>query len=115
MAAAAVITLAPLVVPILKPIVTSLVVHLEHLFGTKTGPTKFATAVSTTLGIADQLAAAGKIPGSIDGVTVSTLVESVVQELKSANILTPSITPPSVIGGIPTGASVNVTGTLTLG
>lgn len=117
MAAAAVIGLAPLVVPIIKPLIESLVTHVEHLFGAKTGPTKFQSVLDAVTPILAQLSTAGKIPGTIDTSSVQMLIESVVQELKATGVLNPSITIPPVIStsGITQGTSVKVTGTLVLG
>ena len=95
----------------LKPLVTSLVTHVEALFGGKTGQTKFQTVVDQLVPVIDALATAGKIPGTIDGVSVGSLVESVVQELKSKGQLNPTITPVSPVG---VSGTYKVSGSITL-
>lgn len=88
--AAAIIPIVAAAAPLLRPAISWLAVHVEHLFGAKTGPTKFDIVLNAALKIASDLATSGKIPGSLDAVSVATLVESVVQELKSSGVLNPN-------------------------
>ena len=64
---------------------------VEHLFGHKTGPTKFDIVFQTILKTAQDLATAGKIPGQLDNASIASLIESIVQELKAQGVLTPEI------------------------
>jgi hypothetical protein len=124
MAAAAVVALAPIGAELLKialpkitPLVTSLITHAEALFGAKTGPTKFQSVLDAATPFINALSASGKIPGTLDGVSVGTIIETIVQDLKSKNLLDPSSVIPSIA---PTstntqGTSVKLTGTLILG
>lgn len=108
--------LIKLALPLIRPLAESLVVHAEHLFGAKTGPTKFATVLTAITPYVEALATSGAIPGAIDGVSVATIVEGVVQDLKSKNILNPSVSIPQVTAGANNLlGSVKVTGTLNLG
>ena len=109
-------TVISAVIPLITPLVQSLVVHVEKLFGAKTGPDKFQSVLAAILPVVNALSTAGKIPGTVDGVAVGSIIESVVQELKGKGILNPSVTIPPVAGSNNLlGASVKVTGTLTLG
>ncbi len=57
--AAALVPLIAAGYPILKPVILSLVTHIEHLFGAKTGPTKLKAVldalspIAAALGVAD--------------------------------------------------------------
>lgn len=75
--------------PLLIPLIQSLVMHAENLFGAKTGGTKLETVVNAVLPIAQQLAASGKLPGQLDAGSITAMVESVVQNFKAQNILNP--------------------------
>ena len=113
--AAAIIPLAsavlPIVIPLLRPVVESLVTHVEKIFGAKTGETKFQTVVDQLTPLVEALATSGKIPGTIDGVHVGSLVETVVQDLKSKGVLTPTIIPASPLGA---GGTYKISGNITL-
>lgn len=122
MATAAIIALAPLIsaaIPVIKPVIQSLVLHVEKLFGAKTGPDKFKAVLQAITPIVDAMATSGRIPGTIDGVAVSSLIEAVVQEFKATGILNPSVNPttlPTPAGaGAPLGSSYKLSGTLILG
>lgn len=109
-------TLISAALPLVTPLIQALVVHVEKLFGAKTGQQKFQSVLSAVIPVIDALSAAGKIPGTIDGVAVGSIIESVVQDLKAKGILNPSITIPPVVGGSTAGfGAVKVTGTLNLG
>lgn len=122
--AATAIALAPIIsaaIPLIKPLLQSLVLHVEKLFGAKTGQTKFEQVLAAATPIVNQLATAGKIPGTIDGIALGSLIETIVQEFKGANVLNPSVTLPSLPtstgAGVATasGSNFKVFGTLTLG
>lgn len=93
MAAAAIPALISLAVPLLKPIISSLVLHVESLFGAKTGATKFQSVVDSVTPIINALSTAGILKGTVDGMSVGTLIESIVQDLKGAGMLTPATLP----------------------
>jgi hypothetical protein len=83
---------APLIasaIPLLTPLVTGLVHHVEALFGTKTGPAKFSIVLACVTAVATQLSTAGMLPGQLDPASIAAMIESVVQELKSKGILNP--------------------------
>jgi hypothetical protein len=75
--------------PLIQPLVMSLVVHMERLFGHKTGPTKLDNVVTTVFKVLDDLSTAGKIPGSFDKASVTQLVESIVADLNQKGVLNP--------------------------
>lgn len=112
-------TLLSAAIPLVTPLVQSLVLHAEHLFGAKTGQQKFQSVLSAVTPVVDALSAAGKIPGTLDGVAISSIIESVVQNYKASGVLNPSVVIPQITGSngnisSPMG-SVKVSGTLTLG
>jgi hypothetical protein len=123
MAAAAVITLAPIAAELLKvalpkirPLAESLILHAEQLFGAKTGPVKFQSVLEALTPFISALSTSGKIPGTLDGVAVGTIIETIVQDLKSKDQLNPSVIPPVASGSIPsTGTQIKVSGTLIIG
>jgi len=87
--AAAVIPIIAAAAPLLQPLISSLVMHVEHIFGHKTGPTKFDNVLTAVLKTASDLATAGKIPGQLDPSSIATMIESVVQDLKARGVLNP--------------------------
>lgn len=106
-------TVAPAVLKIAIPKLwsagESLVLHVEKLFGSKTGPTKFETVVNALAPIANALSTAGIIPGVLDGSGLGSIVETIVQDLKRKEQLTPDVvlTPP--VGGTKFAVSGNLT------
>jgi hypothetical protein len=113
--AAAIIPILAAAAPLLTPLIRTLAVHVEHLFGARTGPTKFDVVLQSVLKAADAMATGGQIPGRLDPASIAAMVQTVVQQLQSAGILTPeassalvSATP--LIGSHP----MKVTGQLTL-
>lgn len=108
-------TLISAAIPVITPLVQSLVLHVEKLFGAKTGQQKFQSVMSAVVPVVDALAASGKIPGSIDGVAIGSIIESIVQDFKSKGILNPSVVIPQITGSGTSLGSVKVTGTLILG
>jgi len=94
--------------PLLKPVITSLVTHIESLFGSKTGNTKLQTVLNALKPVADALSSAGIIPGKIDASSLSTIIQTVVEELNSSGVLkgtstTPTALPPnSAVVGVST-------------
>lgn len=88
--AAAAIPLITAAIPLLQPLISSLVVHVENLFGAKTGPTKFDAVLNAVTKVASDLSTAGKIPGQLDPNSIAMLIETVVQDLKSTGVLNPS-------------------------
>lgn len=121
---------APLIaaaIPLLQPLISNLVMHVEKLFGAKTGSTKFQTVLDAILPIATSLGTAGKLPGQLDAATIGTLIESTVQSLKASGVLNPT-TADAVVNaissvGLPTPANAPaagntlriLSGTLTVG
>lgn len=91
--AAAIIPLVTAAIPLLTPLVMSLVTHVEHLFGAKTGATKFDNVLTSTLKVAQDLGTAGKIPGQLDPQSIAVLIQSVVSDMKAKGLLTPEIAP----------------------
>src|SRR5689334_22161608 len=81
--AAATIPLITAAIPLLTPIITNLIQHVESLFGAKTGETKFKTVLDAVTAIAGQLSTAGKLPGVLDPSTLAQQIEVIVQDLKS--------------------------------
>ncbi len=113
---------APLIIaalPILKPYITMLITHAEHLFGDKTGVTKFDNVLQATVKTAADLSTAGKLPGTLDPSSIAMMIETEVQNLKNTGVLTPAAaseivktTSTNINTATPT--TVKVTGTLTL-
>lgn len=106
----------------LLPQIPGIVQAVEGWFGGGQGPTKLATALDMTSAAANRLATAGKIDGIPDATTLTTLVETVVQQLKSQGLLDaatpkpaapvqPSQVPVSPIGS-GTGIRIVITGIL---
>lgn len=89
--AAALIPILTAAAPLLSPLIQSIVLHVERLFGAGTGPQKLTTAVNTILGIADDLSKSGKIPGVLDPASITGLIQATVTDLKSRGILTPDL------------------------
>lgn len=101
--------------PLLTPLIESLVTHVETLFGAKTGPTKFDVVLQAVGKAAQDLGAAGKLPGQLDTATIATMIETVVQNLKAAGVLNPNIKPAdSVPSAVRAPGTYNFTGTMTL-
>ena len=96
--AAAIIGLVGAALPILTPFLTSAIHHVEVLFGAGTGPTKLDTVVNAGLQLAGSLSTAGKIPGTIDVATMTTFVQTLVQELQAQGLLNPTSSA-SIIAG----------------
>lgn len=87
--AAAVIPVVAAAAPLLMPLIQSLVTHVEHLFGAKTGADKFALVLQSTIAAADKLSAAGKIPGTLDPASIATMIQTLVSQLNANGVLTP--------------------------
>jgi hypothetical protein len=100
--------------PLLTPLIESLVTHVESLFGAKTGATKFGVVLGAVTKAAEDLGTSGKLPGQLDAATIATMIETVVQNLKSAGVLNPNIKPADAVPTTPKGGTFSVTGTLTL-
>jgi hypothetical protein len=98
-------------VPLLTPLIGTLVTHVESLFGAKTGPTKFDVVLNAVTKAASDLSTAGKLPGQLDSAAIGTMIETVVQSLNAANVLNPNIKPSD---SLPRGGTFTVSGTLTL-
>ena len=81
--AAAVIPIVLAAAPLLQPLITSLVTHVEHLFGAKTGKTKFDLVLGAVTQAAEQLATAGKIPGVLDAQSIAAMIQTVVTDLQA--------------------------------
>ena len=77
--------------PLLEPVIRYVVLNMEHLFGAGTGPQKLSTAVTTMLGIANDLSKAGKIPGTLDAASVTGLIQAIVTDMKNRGVLTPEL------------------------
>jgi len=97
--AAAIIPILSSAIPLLRPYIISLVTHVEHLFGPKTGPTKFDAVLKALLDAASKLSTAGKLPGTLDPGSAGSMIESIVQELKALGILNPAGVAPIVQAG----------------
>jgi len=120
--ATAIIPIVVAAAPLLQPLINSLIIHVEKLFGAKTGTTKFDNVLQATLKTATDLSTAGKIPGTLDPATIAMMVEAEVQSLKAAGVLTPEIATQIVnntsaakmaIAGV--SQPLKVTGNLTIG
>jgi hypothetical protein len=105
--------------PLLQPLISSLIIHVERLFGAGTGPVKFANVVSATVQTAADLSTAGKLPGLLTAETIAMMVETEVQSLKASGVLTPANAALIVSQPITTstpGQQLHITGgSLTLG
>jgi hypothetical protein len=108
--AAVAVPLIVAAIPMLKPLITGLVHHVEVLFGHKTGPTKFDQVLKATLNAAQALATAGKIPGQLDPASIAMMIETEVQQLKAAGALTPEASA-AVVSGTGAAQSLTLTGT----
>ncbi len=108
--AAAIIPIIAAAEPILAPLIHRLVLFVESKFGPKTGPTKFSTVVAAIGPVANALATAGLIPGTLDGVSIAALVQSVVQSLQSTGILNPATA--AVINAQPIGVGTGSPSTI---
>jgi uncharacterized protein (DUF697 family) len=93
--AAAIVPLISAAAPVLVPLIVSLVKKVEGLFGKKTGPAKLAAVSQATQAVANNLSAAGNIPGLLNMETIISLVEGVVQALKANGQLESEVTPPT--------------------
>lgn len=87
--AAAIIPILVAAEPLLRPLILSLIVHAEKLFGDKTGAIKFNNVLTAVVKTAEDLSTSGKIPGTLDPASLANMIESGVQELKNKKILTP--------------------------
>ena len=87
----------------LLPEIPTIVKAVEGLFGSGRGQTKLSTAVDMTTQAANALATAGKIQGIPDATTLTTLIETIVQQMNSAGQLGKSETntPPNAVGPNP--------------
>lgn len=94
--AAAVIPIVAAAAPLIIPLIKSAVLHVEALFGHKTGPTKFEVVLAYVAKLAEALSTAGKIPGTLDASSIAALIESIVQQMKADGILTPEVAGPLV-------------------
>jgi uncharacterized protein (DUF697 family) len=88
--AAAIIPVVLAAAPLLQPLITSLVTHVEHLFGAKTGPTKFDVVLNAVTKAAEDLSAAGKLPGVLDSQSITAMIQTVVADLQAAGVLNPT-------------------------
>jgi uncharacterized protein (DUF697 family) len=101
-------------VPLLTPLIESLVTHVESMFGAKTGPTKFDAVLTAVSKVAADLGTAGKIPGQLDTASLATMIETVVQQFKADGILTPSVQPAPAVTAAPKPGTFQVSGTINL-
>jgi hypothetical protein len=62
---------------------------------------------------AQDLSTAGKLPGQLDAATIATMIETVVQNLKSAGVLNPNIKPADAVPTA-TAKTYQIAGTVTL-
>jgi hypothetical protein len=111
--AAAVLPIVSLIAaaqPVLEPVIQALVMGVENLFGgAGTGPAKLLTVVNAVLGIAGQMGTSGKLPGELDAGSVTSMVQTVVGNLKAQGVLTPAIA--AAVAAQPIASAVAATGT----
>lgn len=112
MAAAIIPLILSAAVPLVKPLISSLVLHVEGLFGAKTGPQKFQSVLDAVTPIVNALSAAGILKGTMDTTSLSTLIESIVQDLKAQGVLTPATLPNLNSTGV--SGAYKISGTFTL-
>jgi hypothetical protein len=79
--AALAIPLIASAVTALLPIVPGIVTMVENLFGPGSGPAKLQAATNMLGVAANQLSTAGTIPGPVDVTTLTTLAQTVVQQM----------------------------------
>lgn len=120
--AAAAVPIITAAIPLLRPVIKGLISGVQRIFGHNngTGPTKLNAVVDAAVTVAEKMATAGKIPGQLDVATIASIVEAVVQEMKSSGELPsegqpPAVSPlpqiPGINGGI-NGVRVFIDGTL---
>ena len=102
--------IVPGITSLLPVVVPALVQGVEHLFGSKTGPAKLQTVLDALKAILGNLGKAGLTTAPPSDEALVALIETVVQDLKSKNLLpappgTPAVTSLS-------GMSFNVSGVL---
>lgn len=105
--ATAIIPIISAAAPLLTPLIHSLVTQVEHLFGAKTGPTKFDLVLQSVTTAAEKLATAGKIPGQIDSAIIATMIQTLVSQLNANGVLTPE----NAAQAVAKGGVVGVAGT----
>lgn len=115
--AGALIALAPTIVSgvaALLPEVPKIIQAVEGWFGDGQGPTKRETAVDMTTAAANRLATAGKIDGIPDATTITTLVETIVQQMNAQGLLGKPAQSPAATPATPPAAAVPQVKTLNL-
>jgi uncharacterized protein (DUF697 family) len=108
--ASAIVPIIAAAAPLLTPLIHSLVLRVEGLFGSKTGPVKLDAVVAALSPIVTQLATSGKIPGQLSPADIAALVESIVQMLKSSGLLNPDTA--AALAAQPIGVSTLPPGTM---
>lgn len=98
--------------PIVKPLIISLVAHVEHLFGAKTGATKLQAVLDAITPIATALGTAGKIPGQLNAETLTAYINTVVADLNKQGVLNAASA--AKLSTTPAGTVVKSGGTSTL-
>ena len=115
--AAAAVPIITAAIPLLRPVIKGLISGVQRIFGHNngTGPTKLNAVVDAAVTVAEKMATAGKIPGQLDVATIASIVEAVVQEMKSSGELPsegqPAVSPLPHVPGI-NGVRVFIDGTL---
>lgn len=97
--------------PIITPLLTSLIHHVEVLFGAGTGPTKLDTVIQAGSQVVSQLAGSGKIPANLDAASIGTIVQTLVQDLNAKGSLNPQASASAIAS--PGLQTLMLTGTLT--
>jgi len=108
--ATAIIPIIAAAAPLLTPIISALIMRVEHLIGAGNGSTKSSMVVNAVLPIAQALATAGKIPGQLDATSLLPIVESIFQSLQAAGVVNPETA--AVLAAQPIGVSTLPPGTL---
>ena len=85
--------------PLLIPLGHAIVVHMEHLFGAKTGPTKAEGAYDALAATVAQLVKTGKLAGPVDSSTIAGIVELCVYNLNKSGILSDPAKVAEIVSG----------------
>ena len=102
--AAAIIPIVTAVLPVLHPFITSLIQHVEGMFGKKQGAAKLDTVVQAVTAAVDNLLKQGILKAPIDVDTVKTIVETILSGLKTTGNLPPTASTSTGVPGSWTGS-----------
>lgn len=89
--ASAIVPILAAAAPLLTPLIESLIQKVETIFPKAgSGATKMTAVVNAIQPVANQLSASGAIPGQLDAASITTMAETILQQLKTSGTLTPA-------------------------